>query len=165
MPAPLGNQFWKLADPETIGRPMIFKTPTDLWNEVVKYFQECDENPLLRTEVTTTDKGVFNKTYTHRVPYTWEGLYVFLGICNLNNYKSKEEFSSIYTHISNIIRNQKFTGAATGLFNASIIARDLGLRDGLDHTTKGESIKNDIDYSKLSKEALKEIAALKPKQS
>ena len=35
---------------------------------------------------------------------------------------------------------QKFAGAAVGLFNANIIARDLGLADKQDITTNGESI-------------------------
>ena len=36
-------------------------------------------------------------------------------------------------------------------------------RQEIDHTTKGESIKEEIDYSKLSEQALREIAALTPK--
>lgn len=140
MPAPKGNQFWKLADPECLGRPCIFDSPETLWKQAKEYFQECDENPLLRTEVTTTDKGVFDKVYSHKIPYTWEGLYVFLGIENLDRYKKKEDFVGILSHIGNIIRNQKYVGAATGIFNANIIARDLGLRDHSDHTTNGESL-------------------------
>ena len=129
MSAPEGNQFWKLADPDKIGRPPKFETPKDLWDEVVCYFQSCDENPIVVQETCKTDKGVNTKTLSHQVPYTWEGLYCYLQVCNLNHYKEKEEFSSILTHIGNLIRNQKFTGAAVGIFNQNIIARDLGLVD------------------------------------
>lgn len=160
MSAPLGNQFWKMADPECLGRPLAFKTPKELWEQAKLYFEECDDNPLQRTEVTNSDKGIFHKTYSHKVPYTWEGLYVFLGITTLDNYKKREDFLGIYTHIGNIIRNQKYTGAATGLFNASIIARDLGLKEGLDHTSNGKHINDGFDYSKLSKAALEEIAGI-----
>ncbi len=40
-----------------------------------------------------------------------------------------KDFFGVYTRISQIIRTQKFEGAAVGLFNANIIARDLGLAD------------------------------------
>lgn len=145
MGAPKGNQFWKLADPECLGRPRTFSDPATLWGKAKEYFQECDENPLLRSERTTTDKGVFDKVYTHKIPYTWEGLYVFLGICNLDRYKEKEDFVGILTHIGNIIRNQKYTGAVAGLFNANIIARDLGLKEQSDVTTNGKEINKAIE--------------------
>ena len=138
MAAPEGNQFWKLADPELLGRPKKFKSPSDLWSQAILYFDECDNNPLTKIENTTTEKGSFNKITSFKVPYTWEGLYVFLGVCNLHYYKDNEEFSSILTHIGNIIRNQKYTGAAAGLFNANIIARDLGLVDKKEQTIKEE---------------------------
>lgn len=129
MGAPKGNQFWKLADPACLGRPLNFKSPKDLWDQSKEYFEECDNNPLEVSEVTTTEKGVFSKIKLHKVPYTWEGLYVFLGISHLDDYKKKDDFSGIITHIGNVIRNQKYSGAASGLFNANIIARDLGLSD------------------------------------
>lgn len=140
MAAPKGNQFWKLIKAEDIGRNMRFETPQMLWEGAQSYFKECDEMPIERKEKTSTDKGVFDKVYIHSIPYTWEGLYIFLGVCNLNHYKEKEAFSTIITHIGNIIRNQKFTGASIGIFNANIIARDLGLRDSSDITTDGEKI-------------------------
>jgi len=138
MAAPKGNQFWKLADPECFGRPSIFQTPEDLWKSAKEYFLECDENPIEVSEITTTDKGIYSKIKQHKVPYTWEGLYVFLGISNLDRYKEKKDFVGIISHIGNIIRNQKFTGAAAGIFNANIIARDLGLSEKTDTTLKGE---------------------------
>lgn len=35
----------------------------------------------------------------------------------------------VTTYVEEIIRTQKFEGAAVGAFNANIIARDLGLSD------------------------------------
>lgn len=161
--APKGNQFWKLADPEAIGRPRTFKSTNDLWKAACDYFKECDNSPLISEETTTSDKGVFHKVIKHKVPYTWEGLYVYLGVSHLDDYKKRKEFSGILTHIGNIIRNQKFTGAAAGIFNASIIARDLGLSDKKehDHTTKGESINKAPDLSNLTEEELALLAKLK----
>jgi hypothetical protein len=40
-----------------------------------------------------------------------------------------KEFSDVITHIEEIIKTQKFTYAAVNMFNANIIARDLGIKD------------------------------------
>ena len=129
MAAPKGNQFWKNIDPKDIGRNKIFESPDDLWDKACGYFAECDGRPLLSREYTESAKGTFTKITEHAIPYTWEGLYVFISITTLDNYKADEEFLGIISHIGNIIRNQKFVGAAAGLFNSNIIARDLGLSD------------------------------------
>lgn len=139
MAAPKGNQFWKLADPSCLGRPLIFKTPLELWSKAKEYFQYCDENPFEVVETVTGSKR-YEKITRHKIPYTWEGLYAYLGISHLDDYKKRKDFSGIIRHIGNIIRNQKFSGAAAGLFNANIIARDLGLRDKHDHTSNGETL-------------------------
>ena len=49
---------------------------------------------------------------------------------------------TVIDDIEKIIYRQKFEGAAAGLLNANIIARDLGLRDkqDVDHTSNGESL-------------------------
>lgn len=135
-----GNEIWKLADPEKVGRPPRWKTPKELWASVHPYFDHQDENPIISTEITSTSKGSFLKEIHHKKPYTWQGLYVFLGVPNLDHYKEKDEFSAILTHIGNIIYSQKFDGAAAGVFNANIIARDLGLRDNKDVTTNGNDV-------------------------
>jgi len=135
-----GNQFWKKIDPEDLGRNPKYKEPIELWEDAEKYFKECDSRPLLSREYTESQKGTFNKTTEHAIPYTWEGLYVFLSICNLKHYKEKEAFSPIIEHIGNVIRNQKFVGAAAGLFNSNIIARDLGLTDKKDVTSDGKGL-------------------------
>ena len=57
-----------------------------------------------------------------------------------------KDFSQVITRIGKIIYDQKFSGAASGFFNANIIARDLGLADKkeIDADVKQE-IKSDID--------------------
>lgn len=124
-----GNQLWRRVDPDKLGRPPRFKKPKELWEEAVQYFQHCEDNPIQTYETTSSHKGVYSKVVEHRVPYTWDGLCVYLNVCNLDHYKTKPEFSEVLTHIDKTIRNQKFSGAASGIFNANIIARDLGLVD------------------------------------
>ena len=161
MAAPKGNQFWKNIDPDNLGRPPKWKTPTALWEAIQPYFKECDDNPLESIE-TKVNKSTETRTIKHKIPYTWEGLYVFLTVCDLDHYKTKQEFSAILTHVKHIIYNQKFTGAAAGLFNQAIIARDLGLTEKTDITSGGDKIGPDYtDKQRARIEELEEMAIKK----
>lgn len=51
--------------------------------------------------------------------------------------KKAEDFLNVITWAENTIYNQKFEGAAAGIYNANIIARDLGLREGVDNKVTG----------------------------
>jgi hypothetical protein len=138
-----GNELWRLADPSNVGRPRNFETPQDLWNECVKYFEHVDSNPIIKKTTSIGDKGSIYTETEYKRPYTWEGMYVFLNVQSLDRYKKNIVFVDILTRIKQIIYSQKFEGAAAGVFNANIIARDLGLKDNTDITSKGESISND----------------------
>jgi len=62
-----------------------------------------------------------------------------------------DDFVGVTTRAEEVIYNQKFAGAAAGLLNANIIARDLGLSDKKDinskntHTHKIENLENLTD--------------------
>lgn len=133
MPAPEGNQFWKLR--ETHGRDLEYKTPDELWIQITEYLQWCDDNPWYKKEaIKSGDRaGELIDIPTAR-PYTISGLCVYLGIdfTTWKDYTKREDFSHITTHTEGIIYTQKFEGAAVGAFNANIIARDLGLADKRD---------------------------------
>lgn len=47
------------------------------------------------------------------------------------------DFLSIITQIEDICFKQKLDGAMVGAYNASIVARDLGLREGIDNQVTG----------------------------
>ena len=128
MAAPKGNQYWKLADQSKIGKPRNFPTPNDLWAAAQTYFEWCDDNPIKREVATGTQSNPV-VLVSHTRPYTYQGLFAFLGICNLEYYKTLKEYSEIITHIDNCIYAQKFEGAAVGMFNANIIAKSLGLTE------------------------------------
>ena len=151
MAAPIGNQFWKNVPYEKLGRPAAYNSPKELWDEVVGYFDECDNNPIEVDKEISSDKGVSQITSKHRIPYTWRGLYVYLGVRDLEHYKTKNEFSEIMKHIGNIIYNQKFTGAAIGIFNHNLIARELGLNDNIVNTNLNH------EMPPITEERIKEI--------
>jgi len=89
-------------------------------------------------------------------PYTLTGLFVFLDIDKSTwaEYKKREDFTPITTRIEAIMYTQKFEGASVGAFNASIIARDLGLVDKTDLTSKGEAVQS-VNLETLTAIALK----------
>lgn len=132
----LGNQIWKQRAKH--GREKIFKTPDLLWQAACEYFEWCDKNPLIEVDY----KGGFATKVDIPRPraYTMQGLCLYLG-CNtgyfndfekgLKGSKDKQaaEFSTIVTRIRETVFAQKFEGAAAGLFNSNIIARELGLAD------------------------------------
>jgi hypothetical protein len=62
------------------------------------------------------------------------GLCVHLGIGQQTwaDYRKRPDFSGVCDYAENMIRDQKFAGAAADLLNPVIIARDLGLREGLE---------------------------------
>lgn len=127
MAATLGNQWWKLRSKH--GRDLIFSSPTILWEACVEYFEATDARKWEKTD--WVGKDAIRVTRQNETPYTWTGLYLFLGIHHTTwaEYENKEGFTEITRAVRHIIYTQKFEGAAVGAFNANIIARDLGLKD------------------------------------
>lgn len=130
MAAPKGNQFWKLRSKH--GRDKLFASPELLWKAACEYFGWCDENPLI--EIDYKGKDADRVSIPKMRPYTLQGLCLYLD-CNTEyfrhfkkNLKDDEiDFYRVVTRIEETIYNQKFTGAASGFLNQSIIAFDLGL--------------------------------------
>lgn len=143
MGAPVGNQFWKLRSKH--GRDRLFKTPDDLWEACCEYFEWCEKNPFKKAEAKTVNIGDYQSKIEIAElpvmrPFTIQGLCIYLDTNTAylvefeESLKGKtddlsKDFSVILTRVRDIIYNQKFSGAASGFFNANIIARDLGLAD------------------------------------
>lgn len=140
----IGNQFWKLRSKH--GVDALFTEPQKLWEAAVEYFEHTDARKWVKKDWVGKDAmEVDRETDT---PYTITGLCIYLG-CQVNWWRSfkttavfeEKDFGAVYHRIDQIIYNQKFEGAAVGAYNANIIARDLGLRDGMNLATPpGETI-------------------------
>jgi len=152
----------------TVGRPRKLESPEALWGFFCDYVEEETNNPFYKQEAIKSGEraGQLIAIPTFK-PLTWQGFssYLFINkiIARIDDYKantnnSYTEFSSIITCIGEAMYAQKLSGAATGAFNPNIIARELGLAEKTvqDVTTRDET---QIDYSKLSPEALEEIAS------
>lgn len=143
-----GNQFWKNRTKH--GRDKLFETPDVLWQEVCKYFEFCDENPLI--EIDYKGRDADRVEIPKMRAYTWSGLELFLDIESLRWYKTGETYSDflpVITRIEKIIYTQKFEGSAAGFLNPNIIARDLGLIDRKDVT---QTAKQNIVIESASEE-------------
>jgi len=145
MPAPKGNQFWKVRSKH--GRDKIFSDCDILWSASCEYFEWCEENPLIEQKIFHASGVITKDEVTKMRAMTIAGLCVFLdiGTSTWHEYKKKEDFSEVITRIEDIIYNQKFMGAAADMLNANIIARDLGLSDKTENETVHKITKADIE--------------------
>jgi len=129
MAAPKGSKFWLARSSH--GRNPKFKAPDDLWNAACEYFQWAEDNPLQEDRPFAYQGKVIHDPVNKMRAMTLEGLCLYLDIVNSTwlNYKKKDNFLTVTTKIENVIKSQKFAGAAADLLNPNIIARDLGLKE------------------------------------
>jgi hypothetical protein len=136
-----GNKWW--AKRSSHGRNPKFGSPEELRAACQEYFEFVDETPLWERRVVGQYYGeAVMKDVPKMRPMTIGGLCLFLDIVRptWEDYKSKTDFSSICVLAEETIREQKFAGASAGFFNHAIIARDLGLVDRADITSKDEAL-------------------------
>jgi hypothetical protein len=127
--APVGNEFWKARSSH--GRAPIFATPDHLWSACAEYFEWVEANPLYEVKAFGSKDGPQTIDLPKMRAMSISALCIFLDISppTWAEYRAREGFTSICSRVDEIIRSQKFQGAAADLLNPSIIARDLGLAD------------------------------------
>jgi len=129
MAAPKGNRFWEMRSSH--GRNPIFHDAAELWDAACEYFQWVEDNHI-EDEQLFAYQGVVTVHQAKKVrPMTIQGLCLFLDISDETwaNYAKNDDFFGIVEQIKRVIYEQKFAGATVGIFNANIIARELGLAD------------------------------------
>jgi len=129
MAAPKGNRFWEARSSH--GRKPIWDNPQELYDACVEYFEWVEANPLWETKPMIVNGEVYDAPTAKMRAMTIEGLCVFLGMhrSTWDEYKHKQDFSDIVSLVNNTMYEQKLTGAASGLLVASIIQRELGLKE------------------------------------
>lgn len=147
MGAPAGNQFWKMRSKH--GRDRIFTEPNILLDAAYEYFKYQSDRAWLKKE------AVKGGEFTGQIidvpiasPFSLEGLCLFLGVhtkyliefekgLKPNDVEIDKDFSNIVTHIREVIYLQKSEGAIVGAYNASIIAKQLGLTEKISNEISG----------------------------
>jgi hypothetical protein len=156
--APIGNRFWEARGRH--GRLPSFASPEQLWETATDYFAWCEENPLYEDKLVTFQGDAKHEPCAKMRAMTENGFCIFAG-CSLSTwhlYCLKEDFSEVAGTIKQIIRDQKFSGAAADLLNANIIARDLGLADRTVSVFSGQIEATDISARDLVESKLDELA-------
>lgn len=137
-----GNKFW--LNRSSHGRNPTFASPDDLWNAAVEYFTWVDENPLWEDKLVVYQGLATHEPVAKMRAMTIHGLCLYLDISNSSffDYANKPDFLDVVKKIQQVIRDQKFIGAAADLLNANIIARDLGLveKQAFDHSSPDGSM-------------------------
>lgn len=151
MAAPKGNRFWEARSSH--GRDLIFKDPETLWAACVEYFEWVEENPLHEAQAFAYQGCVTIESLPKMRAMTIAGLCIFLDINQSTwfDYAKREDFSEVTTRAEEIIRDQKFSGAAAGLLNANIIARDLGLKESTSTEHSGHLSVSDLTDDELDR--------------
>ena len=139
MGAPAGNKFWELRSKH--GREKLFATPDLLWQAALDYFEWCCDNPIEAED----NKGTKNVNIVKFLrPLTLKGFCIY---CDASEHwfmefekaqvkEGREDFLSIIRKIRDIIYTQKLEGAIIGLYNANIVARELGLQEKTDSVVR-----------------------------
>lgn len=147
------------------GKPKKLKSPKHLWDLACEYFKSVDDNPFKKNDFIKGGEfaGVIVKLDQMK-PYTWVGLENYLFekdiIADLNDYelntdRNYDEYQPVIRAIKKVIWEQSYSGAASNVFNANIIARQLGL---IDQSLSKVEMSGAVDYSKMSPELLEELA-------
>lgn len=158
MAAPRGNAYYTLA--KNFVKPVSY-TPKKLWGKALEYFKWNGDNPLKEQKVFGSG---FRANVNKLRAMTISGFCVYACISRdtFNNYEKQEAYSDICKRIKDIIYQQKLEGAAADLLNPSIIAREIGLTEKTDITTKGESL-NDSGIENLTNDEKLQLLRLKQK--
>lgn len=150
--------------------PRKFKTPSDLWDAAVRYFEWCLVNPISEPHATKMKVGdgveeieyynIKRKRYPSKT-----GFCMAIGM-DRRNYARKYEkgeygkaFDEVTEAISLFILDDQITGAAAGIYNPMIVARHVGLlKDGQSEEGEEEKAKSfEINFNVREPVEVKEI--------
>lgn len=165
-----GNQIWKMAKP---GRRAMTSDPAELWQKAVDYFNWCDNNPLLKEEpVKHQGEGTTMELSLGR-PYSMDAFTIFasvsasyfrtrkLELADKEDMKTatpqESELLDTIHAIENVIRNQRFEGAAVGVFKENLISRIDGYADNINQHNSGEVRQNVIVRDQATADNLKKL--------
>lgn len=132
-----GNRFWEARS--SAGPKPKFREPETLWAACLEYFDWCHNNPLYEDRLVTFQGEATHEPVAKMRAMTVGGLCLFLDVAHqtwIEWRHSRPDLREVITQAEDVIRQQKFAGAAADLLNANIIARDLGLADKSELTGK-----------------------------
>lgn len=143
-----GNQMWKKRSKH--GRDKIISSPELLEECLIEYLDSLEHTPFFEEKSHQFQGMIVRDAVARRRPPTLAGFCVFIGICTntFDNLKKTKDpdFLRVIQLVEDIFFDEKFAGAASGVYNANIISRDLGLKDRSDVTTNDNDIPGLSDF-------------------
>ena len=137
------SRFWKPRATRA-GKARIEKAG-HLWRAACRYFDWTENTPLTDLEAIKFQGEVKFVEVPKMRLMTIDGLLLFLGLDDedWNSLKGNKEYSSTISRIEKVIKTQNLAGATVGIFNPTLVARELGFtehHEAKDHAlnTKGE---------------------------
>lgn len=139
MAAPRGTKPWKVKAKQGL---RIFEGPEQLWEACCDYFDWVEKNPLHEEKVFPYQGTVVKAKVAKMRAMSIEGLAMFLDIHRGTWYEWRhiDDLKDTVAKVEDVIREQKFSGAAAELLNHAIIARDLGMKESFDHSSADGSM-------------------------
>ena len=150
-PFPKGNNYW-LKRATVAGAERVFASPAALASSCEEFFEHITSSPLYEAKLTSY-QGINELVNVPKMrAATVNGLCFFLGIATSTwyEYSKRDEFTTLCAAVGEMIREQKFAGAAAGLLKEGIITRDLGLVDKTEQTNVNK-------YEEMSDEELERL--------
>lgn len=133
------GMFYKQMLKKALHTP-IYMTADNLCHAIGEYFEWCVNYPLLEDK-TSVSQGEIIRYETEKMrAFSMGAMCNHLGIseAKLKSFKQLgDDWERVIDMAESIVRSQKFEGAAAGLLNANIIARDIGLADKADVALSG----------------------------
>ena len=159
MAAPKGNQYWKNVNFKT-GRKSAFETPEEMWDLAVEYFEDNSESVIEEERLFHYQGMVTRKMASHVAPMSIRAFCLFANMAESTFYRyaATEEFKEVTQAIKDVMNQQKFDGAAVGLYRENIIARELGLADKTDHTSSDGTMSPTSEKDMTDEELIEELA-------
>ena len=108
-----------------------------LWAACDTYFCWAEDNPIVEEQLVIY-KGMTRLVPVPKIrPMTKRGLCRFLGIARTTWTEWKRDRPELAAAIERaefVVWDQKFAGAAVGIFNGNLVARELGIADKTEHS-------------------------------
>lgn len=154
-----GNKFWKDSPPPFGAKARLaFETAEELYTACLSYFDWSHENPLLEDELVKFEGKASHESVAKMRAMTIVGLCMHIGISRetWSQYRAtREDLRAVVAWADDVIYRQKFEGAAAGLLNQAIIARELGLADkreltGADGGPIQTEVNSDAAFARLA---------------
>jgi hypothetical protein len=128
------------------------ETPEILWDLFLDFKEWLKNNPIQRNEFSSRMESIVSIPMER--PLTWSrfdcyvndlGIITDLEDYRLNTDSRYSDFKGVITRINKEMYSDKFEGASAGIYNANIIAKDLGLVDK--QQTENTNYNHDIEMS------------------